>query len=169
MGEPGMSMLELRPMMVEDLDAVVELERATYTTPWSERIFRDELQEPSRRYVVASDGESVVGYAGLLTVGEEGHVTTVAVNDGLRSAQLGTRLMLYLVDAALQQELRHLTLEVRFSNTAAQALYRKFGLAPIGVRKHYYGDEDALIMWVHDIDSPEYADRVGAIRSSLES
>jgi ribosomal-protein-alanine N-acetyltransferase len=167
-GEPGMSMLELRPMMVEDLDAVVELEGATYTTPWSERVFRDELQEPSRRYVVASDGESVVGYAGLLTVGEEGHVTTVAVSDGLRSAQLGTRLMLYLVDAALQQEVRHLTLEVRFSNTAAQALYRKFGLAPIGVRKNYYGDEDALIMWAHDIDSPEYADRIGAIRSSLE-
>jgi ribosomal-protein-alanine N-acetyltransferase len=164
-----MSTLELRPMTVEDLDAVVELERATYTTPWSEGVFRDELQQPSRRYVVAFDGEAVVGYAGLLTVGEEGHVTTVAVTDGLRSAQLGTRLMLFLVEAALQQEVRHLTLEVRVSNTVAQALYRKFGMAPVGVRKNYYGDEDALVMWVHDVDSPEYAERINRMRSSLES
>lgn len=169
MGGAHMSTLELRPMTDSDLDAVVELERATYETPWSENVFRDELQEPSRTYVVAADGERLVGYAGLLAVGDEGHITTVAVSDELRTARLGTRLMLYLVDRALEQSVRHLTLEVRVSNVGAQALYRKFGMAPVGVRKHYYGDEDALIMWVHDVDGSEYADRISQIRSGLES
>ncbi len=169
MGGQRMSTLELRPMLAEDIESVVEIERATYATPWSEGVFRDELAEPSRRYVVASDGEHLAGYAGLLTIGEEGHVTTVAVTDTLRTARLGTRLMMYLVDRALELGVRHLTLEVRVSNLAAQALYRKFGMAPVGVRKNYYGDEDGLIMWVHDIDGDDYAARIEKIRSDLES
>lgn len=169
MGGQSVSTLELRPMTDADLDAVVALERATYATPWSENVFRDELLEPSRKYVVASDGEQLAGYAGLLAIGDEGHITTVAVADQLRTARLGTRLMLYLVDRALEQDVRHLTLEVRVSNTAAQALYQKFGMAPVGVRKHYYGDEDALIMWVHDVDGSDYAERISEIRSGLES
>lgn len=169
MGGQRMSTLELRPMLAEDIESVIEIERATYATPWSEGVFRDELAEPSRRYVVASDGERLAGYAGLLTIGEEGHVTTVAVTDTLRTARLGTRLMMYLVDRALELGVRHLTLEVRVSNLAAQALYRKFGMAPVGVRKNYYGDEDGLIMWVHDIDGDDYAARIEKIRSDLES
>lgn len=169
MGGPGVSTIELRPMTPHDIDAVVEIERATYATPWSEQVFRDELGQPSRRYVVAADGDRLAGYAGLLVIGEEGHITTVAVTNAQRTARLGTRLMLYLVDRAVEVGARHLTLEVRVSNTAAQALYRKFGMAPVGVRKNYYGDEDALIMWIHDIDGDEYTARIEQIRSGLES
>ena len=75
--------------------------------------------------------------------------------------------MLYLIDAALAGGAKHLTLEVRTSNRSAQELYRSFGLAPVGVRKSYYGDEDALIMWVHEIDQPEFGARLEEIRSGL--
>ena len=69
---------------------------------------------------------------------------------------MATRLVLELVERSLDEGARHLTLEVRVSNHGAQRLYNRFGLAPVGVRKHYYRDEDALIMWVTDVDRPDY-------------
>ena len=58
---------------------------------------------------------------------------------------------------------------MRISNRKAQALYTKFGMAPVGVRKLYYRDEDALIMWVHDIDGDLYGERLDSIRQELGS
>jgi ribosomal-protein-alanine N-acetyltransferase len=63
---------------------------------------------------------------------------------------------------------RHLTLEVRLSNSSAQGLYELFGFAPVGRRKNYYKDEDALIMWATDIDAPDYSERLAAIRFAVE-
>ena len=64
---------------------------------------------------------------------------------------------------------RHATLEVRMSNRAAQRLYSKFGLAPVGVRKDYYANEDALVMWATDIDAADYLVRIEQLRSGLDS
>lgn len=77
--------------------------------------------------------------------------------------------MLQLVDAVLEMGAKHLTLEVRMSNQAAQRLYAKFGLAPVGVRKEYYGDEDALVMWAIDIDGTDYLVRLERLRRDLET
>jgi ribosomal-protein-alanine N-acetyltransferase len=68
--------------------------------------------------------------------------------------------MLALIESAIASGARHLTLEVRKENEAARALYSRLGLAPVGVRPRYYGDDDALILWVHDIDRPEYLERL---------
>ena len=139
-----------------------------FPQPWSEGVFRDELDQAGRFYVVAVDeGGEVAGYAGLLRVADEGHVTTIAVASAARRQRLGTRLMLRLIYAGLTTGAKHLTLEVAASNRSAQELYRRFGLAPVGVRKSYYGDEDALIMWVHEIDQPEYGARLEEIRGGL--
>lgn len=161
-------MIELRPMLQLDIPTVLAIEQATYTQPWSEQIFRDELRQPGRTYVVAVEGGTIIGYGGVLLLGEDAHITTVAVNTDQQGKRLGTRIMLLLVEAALRRNARHLTLEVRFSNSRAQSLYTRFGMAPVGVRKNYYIDEDALIMWVNDIDQPAYQDRLDDIRSSLE-
>lgn len=151
-----------------DVDAAVELEARTYSTPWSERVFRDELDASGRTYIKAVDSQGrLVGYAGLMQVGDEAHITTVVVDPDYRGGGIGTRLMLDLVRTAVSGGAHSLTLEVRVSNAAAQALYRRFGMAPVGVRKRYYVDEDALIMWVHDIDSAGYADRLESIRQEL--
>ena len=159
--------VELSPLTAEDIAAAAELEARTYATPWSEQVFRDELAAAGRRYLKAEDDGSLVGYGGIMLVDEEAHITTVVVSPDHRGGRLGTRLVLALVDEAVESGARSLTLEVRVSNDAAQALYRRFGMAPVGVRKRYYVDEDALIMWVHDIDSDEYADRLAAIRGGL--
>ncbi len=68
--------------------------------------------------------------------------------------------MIGLIEAAIEEGARHLTLEVRSENEAARSLYSGLGLAPVGVRPGYYDDDDALIMWAHDIDSAEYAERL---------
>lgn len=159
-----MTTTDLLPLTTDDVADVVALEARTYSTPWSEQVFRDELAAPGRTYVKAAVGADLVGYAGLMVVGDEAHITTVVVDPAHRGAGVGTRLMLHLVDEALAADAASLTLEVRVSNQAAQALYRRFGMSPVGVRKRYYVDEDALIMWAHDIGSGEYGDRLAAIR-----
>lgn len=160
--------VRLLPLTLDDLDDVVALEARTYSTPWSERVFRDELTTDNRSYLKAVDVSGrLVGYAGLMEVGEEAHVTTVVVDPDHRGGRVGTRLMLSLVTNAIERGAGSLTLEVRVSNAAAQALYRRFGMAPVGVRKGYYLDEDALVMWAHEIDSAEYAARLDDIRQEL--
>ncbi|MFP3913371.1 MAG: ribosomal protein S18-alanine N-acetyltransferase [Actinomycetota bacterium] len=158
----------LEPLTLDDLEETVALETRTYSTPWSEQVFRDELTADNRSYLKAVDPRGrLVGYAGLMEVGEEAHITTVVVDADYRGGRVGTRLMLELVTRAVERGARTLTLEVRVSNASAQALYRRFGMAPVGVRKGYYLDEDALVMWAHEIDSAAYAARLAEIRESL--
>jgi ribosomal-protein-alanine N-acetyltransferase len=159
----------LLALSVDDLDEVVALEAQTYPVPWSEQIFRDELAARGRSYLKAVDERGrLLGYAGLMEVGDEAHITTVVVDPEHRGARVGTHLVLELVTTAVERGARSLTLEVRVSNAAAQALYRRFGMAPVGVRKDYYIDEDALVMWAHEIGSPEYRLRLDEIRRELE-
>lgn len=157
----------IRPMHDADISASLRIEEATYPHPWTEGIFRDELTAAGRTYLVAEGSDGIAGYAGLMVVLPDAHVTSVTVDPALRGRMVGTRLMLELATSARAAGAKSLTLEVRVSNRSAQALYTKFGMAPVGVRKLYYRDEDALIMWVHDIDGDDYGERLDAIRNDL--
>jgi len=91
----------------------------------------------------------------------------IALRRAQRRAQIGVVILADLVRTALARGARHLTLEVRVGNEPALALYQRFGMAPVGVRRNYYpvtGD-DALVMWVRDIDSENYAERLSAIEA----
>ncbi|MGQ0742993.1 MAG: ribosomal protein S18-alanine N-acetyltransferase [Acidimicrobiales bacterium] len=152
------------------LRGVAAIETQVYARPWSIRAFTDELlMGESRAYLVAQSAGLVVGYCGVVVVGEDGHVTTMAVDPQRHRQGVGTRLMIELVAEARQRGARSLTLEVRARNLGAQALYRRFGFAPVGMRPDYYPDpmEDALIMWVHDVDSSEYSGLLERIRAGL--
>ena len=160
--------VHLVPLRRRHLRAVLRIEAQVYPRPWSLPLFMSELNlRGSRHYVAARIGGMVVGYGGLMFSADEAHVTTIAVDPAWHRHQVGTRLMLNLARSSIVRGARHLTLEVRVSNAAAQAMYRRFGFETEGVRKNYYADsnEDALVMWVHDIDSPEYA----AVLSERES
>ena len=158
----------VRPMTFTDVKDCLRIERQTYPLPWTEGIFLDELAAPGRIYLVIEDDGAVVGYGGVMLVIPEAHVTSVTVDPSRRGREMGTRLMLALADAARTAGARSLTLEVRASNKSAQSLYTKFGMAPVGIRKRYYRDEDALIMWVHDIETAEYRQRLDEIRTRIE-
>jgi [ribosomal protein S18]-alanine N-acetyltransferase len=123
----------------------------------------------SRCYRVAKVGPAVVGYAGLMHVADEGHVTTLAVDPAYHRRQVGTRLLLALAHTARDWGCSGLTLEVRMGNAPAQDLYRRFGFAPAGVRKGYYAEtgEDALVMWAHDIDGGDYGGRLRSIEDGI--
>ena len=155
------------PMRRRHLRSVLRIEALVYPRPWSHSLFLSELAlRGSRAYFVARVGRDVVGYAGLMFSGDDAHVTTIAVDPAQHRHKIGTRLLLVLTREALERGARHMTLEVRLSNHAAQDLYRRFGFGPVGVRKNYYQEtnEDALVMWVHEIDSEDY----GALLAALE-
>ncbi|MPZ53197.1 MAG: ribosomal-protein-alanine N-acetyltransferase [Acidimicrobiia bacterium] len=159
--------VEIRPFVVGDIERVHEIETAVYPTPWSTRVFQDELSAPGRTYLVGESDGRVIGFGGLMVISDEAHITTVAVDPDARGAGVGKCLMLRLAEAAIDMGGSSLTLEVRVSNEAARRLYGRFGMAPVGLRKRYYGDEDALIMWVHDIDGEDYRERLDELWGEL--
>ena len=168
--DPEGLQIEICPMRRRHLRGVLRIESANRHRPWSLGLFMSELGMRSGRiYAVARQGQSIAGFAGMLFSGEDAHITTISVHDRWRRAGVGRRLMLLLAQQARAHGARALTLEVRAGNTAAQALYREFGLAPAGVRKNYYSDlsEDALIMWAHDIDGDDYGTRLDRIHAAL--
>ena len=158
------------PMRRRHLRGVLRIEQQVYPRPWSMGLFMSELSyRESRVYLTARVGSHVVGYGGLMLVLDDGHVTTLAVDPRWHRHKLGTRLLLSLARAGIEQGAKNLTLEVRASNVAAQSLYRAFGFAPAGVRKGYYVEtnEDAIVMWANDVDQPEYARRLDDLLAAV--
>jgi [ribosomal protein S18]-alanine N-acetyltransferase len=168
--DPALEGLGLGPMHRRDLKAVLEIERRVFPEPWSSAIFASELAlRRGRSYKVAKLGRRIVGYRGLMLGGEEAHVTTIAVAPEFQRRGVATALLLDAVATSVESGATQLSLEVAFSNRGAQALYRSFGFAPIGVRKGYYQmtGEDAYVMFVYEIDSAGYAERLAAIEAGL--
>ncbi len=156
----GTRRISIVPMRRWHLGAVHALESSVYQRPWSTRVFASELaQRDSRVYLVALRGRRVLGYSGMMFVDDEAHITTVVVATQARRQGIGSALVASLLRTARRRGMEAATLEVRVSNNVAQALYRRFGFAPVGVRPHYYEDtnEDALIMWLHGLQSEEFA------------
>lgn len=153
----------LRRLLPSDVADIAMIESAHQPRPWTEQIIRDELQGDDRVYfAILADG-ALFGFGGMMVVGDEAHVTNLLVAPDQRRKGYAHRILRALIDEALERGARHLTLEVRSKNQAAIDLYRRFGMAPVGFRKDYYGDDHALIMWAYDIDSPDYGELLEAI------
>ncbi len=138
-------------MTAADLDRVLDLERALFgEEAWSGQMLTGELsQQPaSRYYLVADAGGQIVGYAGLLGVGWQGDVLTLAVAADHWGQGIGSALLEALLDEAARRGCAEVFLEVRTDNQRAQRLYRRHEFAEIGIRKGYYqpSGADALVM-----------------------
>lgn len=147
-------MIEYVKMAKKHLDEIAELEKDCFNIPWSKNSFAKELKNDIATYIVAVDGERVVGYGGFWQVINEAHITNIAVSADYRRQGIGTEILNKLTEEAEKKEMIGLTLEVRQRNQAAKNLYMKMGFKLEGVRKEYYSDtkEDALIMWKYIID-----------------
>jgi ribosomal-protein-alanine N-acetyltransferase len=148
----------IRPMTIDDLPAVVEIDQGSFAVPWPARSFRFELQDnPVGRLMVAvipeGGRQQVVGYIGLWNLVDEGHISTLAVATRLRRRGIGQALLREALAFLAGSGMLTASLEVRASNRAAQSLYRKFGFAVSGRRRGYYQDngEDALVMTLDDL------------------
>ncbi|HEX2193425.1 MAG TPA: ribosomal protein S18-alanine N-acetyltransferase [Candidatus Limnocylindria bacterium] len=148
-------------MRTADIAQVQEVERLSFATPWPSYAFEQEITgNRLARYVVARLGprpdDRVVAFAGVWLMVDEAHITTFAVHPEFRRQGVGRRLMVRLLDLALELRATRLTLEVRSGNDPAQALYREFGFEVVGRRPHYYSDdgEDALVMSTPPLAEP---------------
>jgi len=168
--DPTRLVVHIVPMRRRHLRAVLRVEAQVYPRPWSLSLFVSELAlRTTRAYYVARVNGALCGYGGLMVTDEDGHVTTLAVDPAWHRNKIGTRLLLTLAREAVRREARNLTLEVRVGNLGAQEMYRRFGFRPAGIRKNYYVEtnEDALVMWAHDVDTPEYAQRLDEIEAGI--
>lgn len=142
--------VRFRTMELGDIHDVMVIEHESFSLPWSEEAFRNELtlNHFARYLIMEMDGQPV-GYAGMWTIVDEAHITNIAVRTAFRGRHLGERLLRRLMEWAGELGMERMTLEVRATNRVAQSLYTKFGFVPAGVRKGYYSDnqEDAVIMW----------------------
>ncbi len=144
-------------MRIEDVPAVHEIERLSFRTPWPPYAFEQELRgNRLAHYVVARAGDRVVGFAGVWLMVDDAHITTFGVHPDWRRQGIGRQLLLDLIELARSIRARRMTLEVRVSNEAAQALYREFGFEDVGRRPQYYtdDDEDAIVMTTPELDDP---------------
>ena len=160
----GVDALIVEPMRRRHLAAVMPIESVSYPQPWGIGVFQSEIEmmrRGERHYIVAREHGAVVGYGGVMFVLEDAHVTNIAVVAKRRRSGVATRVLAELAWEAIAHGCRALTLEVRASNTAAQALYHQFGFVPAGVRHKYYeNSDDAIVMWCNDLALPAYRDRL---------
>ncbi len=161
----------ISPMRLEDIGRVLQIEEASFPTPWPHDAYAHELRENRLAcYLVARAMRQVIGYTGMWVILDEAHVTTLAVDPEYRRQRVGERLLVALLEEAMRRGARWVTLEVRKSNTPAQRLYRKYGFKDIGIRKGYYSDnhEDAIVMWTGNIYEPAFQERFARNRADLE-
>ena len=142
---------EFRELVLGDLNAIEEIERRTYPTPWSRSMFAGEIAKPSSICVGAIDPETekLVGYLIIARYVDAWHVMNIAVAPELQRKGIATLLLEHLFELTAEDPRRGYTLEVRVSNRAAIKLYERLGFKSRGIRRGYYTDnhEDALIMW----------------------
>ncbi len=146
-------MMTVTEMRAEHVSAVAELEKICFSAPWSENSIMAELGSIWSYWLVALDGDKLVGYIGSQTSFDEADVMNVAVHPDCRRRGIAEKLIHTLVAELTSRGVRALTLEVRASNDPAINLYEKLGFQQVGRRKNYYHNpkEDALILrkeWV---------------------
>lgn len=146
-GTRGLS-VQLRPLAEADLGRVMEVETASFSTPWKEATFRGLLRRTDTDLVAAVRGERLVGYAVAWTVLDQSELGNVAVAPVARGEGIGRALVEAILERVRGRGARECFLEVRESNRLAQELYRSLGFEVVGRRRRYYAlpEEDALVM-----------------------
>jgi ribosomal-protein-alanine N-acetyltransferase len=140
----------IEPMKLSDLDAVMEIERVSFRSPWSRQVFLEEMSRDWAHVDVVRDAvtRQVVAFGNYWLVADEVHVLNLASLPQARRAGHASRMLAHMIDFARRELCRYVTLEVRRSNAAALRLYRRFAFRAVGVRPNYYAEdqEDAIVM-----------------------
>jgi ribosomal-protein-alanine N-acetyltransferase len=140
-----------RTMSESDLDAIVAIERASFTNPWTREMYLRELQNPdvSFLYVLRVPEQGIVAFCSFWLVLDEAHINNLAVLREFQGQGLGTAILDHAIQAAARRGANRATLEVRRSNAPARRLYERLGFEVAATRPNYYMSpaEDALILW----------------------
>lgn len=163
--------LDIVPMNVEDIPEVLRVEAMCFVTPWPRNAFQNELTENKlAHYFVGRADDEIVAYGGLWVILEDAHITTVAVKPSHQRKRFGERVLVHLLDEAIERGACWVTLEVRESNLGAQELYRKYGFTVVNTRRGYYSDNDenALVMWAGNLKGAVFQNRLNALKAGLD-
>ena len=127
---------------------ILEIENDSFSTPWTEKMFTNELLNPLAHYYLLEDNGESVGYVGFWHIMDECHITNIAVKKAFRRKGYASALLNKVISYTEENNIVLITLEVRESNLGAQKLYEKFGFSSCGIRKNYYHNpaENAVIM-----------------------
>jgi ribosomal-protein-alanine N-acetyltransferase len=140
-----------RTLAERDLDAIVAIERASFTNPWTREMYLRELQNPdvSFLYVLRVPEKGIVAFCSFWLVLDEVHINNLAVLREFQGQGLGTAILEHAIEAAAKRGANRATLEVRRSNAPARRLYERLGFEVAATRPNYYMSpaEDALILW----------------------
>lgn len=156
--------LVIRKMTIDDIPAVVELDKISFSLPWPERSFRFELTDnPASRCWVAEVDGSIAGMIVVWLLVAEAHVATLATHPNFRRQGIAKRLLSHALQYLNSEGAQSSFLEVRASNIAAQEMYRKFGYKESGRRRHYYkdNDEDAILMHLDSLKVERFMSAIG--------
>lgn len=136
---------DMRP---EDVAEVLSIENVSFSTPWSEILFMNEIYKPGSLPKVARIEGRVAGYLCVSHVLDEGHILNVTVHPDFRLRGIASLLVQHALRILGSKDCKKIFLEVRASNGAARALYERSGFCVIGTRKSYYTSptEEAIIM-----------------------
>lgn len=135
-------------MQLDDLEQVMTIEEANFSVPWTETGFFTFLLREDTLFLVAEEGEKILGYCGVVTVQDEGDITNVAVEKNSQNQGIGKKLLEEMFQRTQKAGVCRLFLEVRAGNAAALHLYEKMGFVQMGIRKNYYEQpvEDGVVM-----------------------
>lgn len=141
-------MIKIREMQLDDLEQVMTIEEANFSVPWTETGFFTFLLREDTLFLVAEEGEKILGYCGVVTVQDEGDITNVAVEKNSQNQGIGKKLLEEMFQRTQKAGVCRLFLEVRAGNAAAHHLYEKMGFVQMGIRKNYYEQpvEDGVVM-----------------------
>ena len=147
------------PMSVEDIAAVSAIEALSFSLPWTEEMFAQELRKPEVSTVLVAWAEArggqagIVGYICVWVVADELHINNLAVHPRWRRRHIAQALLTEALEYGRRRGARSAVLEVRASNLPALSLYRRYGFEPVGIRRQYYSHppEDAVIMALQGI------------------
>ena len=143
-------MITYRDLINLDIPTLVGFEREIYLeSPWSAAQFREELSgvPKTRKYIVALDENSIIGYAGIALAGDVADIHTLTVVAAYRRRGIASEMLRTLEEWAMSKKVKAIMLEMREGNSQAQPLYEKHGYSVISRRDNYYAPGiHALIM-----------------------
>jgi [ribosomal protein S18]-alanine N-acetyltransferase len=157
-GEAAMGLVIEPVKSLEQIDAVLAIEEASFTNPWTREMYLAELENPGVSFCfLANDAEGrPIGFCSFWRVLDELHINNLAVVPERRRTGVASALLTFVLDEGARLGARRATLEVRRSNDPARYLYEQFGFTVAGVRRAYYSRpvEDALVLWRDDLGTP---------------
>lgn len=137
----------IRLMDVSDLESIKDTLHSDFDDFWNYTVFSEELKNQYSKYFCAVEENEIVGFAGVWQSIDVMHITNIVVRKDKRGQKIGAKLLEQLIDYSNSlPEVVELTLEVSEENTVAQSLYKKYNFQPVGLRKKYYKDKDAIIL-----------------------